>query len=100
VCRLLNYMGQHGYTSATPVCPEPLAARMPRRLWIEDFPAGYMQRALPRFPKQGDEEPWINPQNYRRDRKMFRESPIDDGALVFGSVGADVGLTHPDRQVA
>ena len=100
VCRLLNHMGAHGYTSATPICPEALSASMPRRLWIEDFPSGYMKRALPRFPKQGNVEPWINPQNYRKDRKMFRESPIDDGSLVFGSTCTDSGFDNPDRQVA
>ena len=100
VCRLLNHMGAHGYTSATPICPDALAASMPRRLWIEDFPAGYMKRALPRFPRQGNVEPWVNPQNYRRDRKMFRESPIEDGALVFGSAHTDSGFDNPDRQVA
>ena len=28
------------------------------------FSSGYMQRMMHRFPKQGDHEPWINPQNY------------------------------------
>lgn len=83
VCRLLNHMRDRGYTSATPRIPAPLAKSMPRRLWIDDFSAGYMQRVLPRFPKQGDREPWINPQNYRKDRKMFREDPLEDGALIF-----------------
>jgi hypothetical protein len=56
---------------------------MPRRLWIDDFSAGYMQRVLPKFPKQGDRHPWVNPQNYRKDRKMFRDEGLEDGALVF-----------------
>jgi hypothetical protein len=48
-----------------------------------------------RFPKQGDREPWLNPQNYARDRKMLRHGPLEDGALVFsnprpGAVGAAV----------
>lgn len=86
VCRLLNHMREAGYTAATPRCPEPLARTMPKRLWIDDFSAGYMQRVLPRFPKQGDREPWINPQNYRKDRKMFREGLLEDGALIFTRV--------------
>ena len=36
-----------------------------------------------RFPKQGDREPWINPQSYKADRKMFRKSPLDDGVMQF-----------------
>ncbi len=83
VCRVLNHMQEHDYRAATPRCPDTLAASMPKRLWIDDFSAGYMQRVLPRFPKQGDRMPWVNPQDYRKDRKMFRDSPIADGALVF-----------------
>jgi monooxygenase len=90
VCRLLNHMRDHGYAAATPRCPDALANTMPKRLWIDDFSAGYMQRVLPRFPKQGDQAPWINPQDYRRDRKLFRDAPIDDGALVFTPIEADV----------
>jgi hypothetical protein len=36
-----------------------------------------------RFPKQGDQMPWMNPQNYRKDRKMFRDDPIEDDSLVL-----------------
>jgi hypothetical protein len=58
---------------------------MPARLWIEDFSSGYMARMLPNFPRQGDREPWINPQDYGRDKKMFRHGPLEDGALVFSA---------------
>ena len=42
-----------------------------------------MQRAMHLMPKQGDREPWINPQNYQRDRKMFAKDPVDDGVMRF-----------------
>lgn len=91
VCRVLNHMRDHEYAVATPRCPEPLAQQMPKRLWIDNFPAGYLNRALPNFPKQGDRHPWINPQNYRKDRKMFREDPLEDGALIFERARASRG---------
>lgn len=56
---------------------------MPARPWIDDFSAGYMQREMHRFPRQGDREPWINPQDYKRDKQMIRHGAIEDGALVF-----------------
>ncbi len=56
---------------------------MPERPWIDGFSAGYMQRVMHRFPRQGDHEPWINPQNYTRDKKMFRKAPVDDGVMQF-----------------
>lgn len=82
-CRLLRHMEGTATNTVTPRMTDELAASMPRRLWIDDFSAGYMQRALPRFPKQGDRAPWINPQHYRRDRALFRDAPIDDGTLEF-----------------
>ena len=35
------------------------------------------------MPRQGDREPWINPQNYKRDREMFRYGDVDDGVMQF-----------------
>jgi hypothetical protein len=58
-------------------------ASMPERPWIDGFSSGYMQRVMHKFPRQGDREPWINPQNYKRDKKMFKHSPVDDGAMLF-----------------
>ena len=87
VCRLLNHMRTAGMTTATPRIADELAASMTRRFWIDDFSAGYMQRVMHRFPKQGDQMPWMNPQNYRKDRKMFRDDPIQDAELVFERAG-------------
>jgi len=83
VCRLLNHMRTAGMSTATPRISDDLNSSMNSRLWIDDFSAGYMQRMLHRFPKQGDQMPWMNPQNYRKDRKMFRDDPIEDSALVL-----------------
>ncbi len=82
VCRLLNHMRD----TKTSMCTPTLRAsdtNMPVKSWIESFSSGYMRRAMHKMPKQGDREPWINPQNYRRDKKMFRKSPIDDGVMIF-----------------
>ncbi len=81
-CRLLNFMEAGGYRQCTPRLRSEDSA-MQMQPWITGFSPGYMQRALDRLPKQGDREPWINPQNYRADKKMFREGAIDDGVLEF-----------------
>ena len=86
VCRLLNHMRAKEWTTATPRIEGELAESMSQRFWIDDFSAGYMQRVMHRFPKQGDQMPWMNPQNYRKDRKMFRDDPIEDEALTFERV--------------
>ncbi len=72
-CRLLNHMDARGARQVTPRLRE--ADRdMPPRPWIDGFSSGYMQRMMHRFPKQGDREPWLNPQNYTRDKKMIRRA--------------------------
>ena len=86
VCRVLNQMKATGTTCAVPVLPESLQS-MPARKWIDDFAAGYMERVMHLFPRQGDREPWINPQNYRKDRKMFQHGELEDGTLQFSSSG-------------
>lgn len=82
VCRLLNHMAETGTDACTPRL-RPADADMPRRPWIDDFSAGYMQRMMPMMPKQGDRAPWLNTQSYSADKKLFREGPIADGVMRF-----------------
>jgi len=89
VCRLLNHMRKKGVTQCTPRLREQ-DHNMKERPWIDGFSSGYMQRMMHRMPRQGDHEPWINPQNYRRDKKMFKHSPIDDGVMQFSKQSARV----------
>lgn len=83
LCRLLNHMDAHGYTQSTPRLRES-DRDMPALPWIADFSSGYIQRTVAQMPKQGDREPWLNPQDYGRDKKRFLEDAIDDGVLAFG----------------
>jgi hypothetical protein len=86
VCRLLNHMRRTGTTQCTPRLRES-DRDMPERPLIQGFSPGYIQRVLHKLPRQGDREPWINPQNYTRDKKMFRKGPVDDGAMRFTTPG-------------
>jgi cation diffusion facilitator CzcD-associated flavoprotein CzcO len=82
VCRLLNHMAKTGTTQCTAqLRNEDL--NMPERPWIDSFSAGYMSRVMHMFPRQGNHAPWVNPQNFARDKKMFRRAPLDDGAMQF-----------------
>ena len=82
VCRLLNHMSVLGRKIVVPRLRDS-DRQMTARPWIDQFTPGYMKRVMHLFPRQGDREPWLNPQNYRRDRKMLREAPLEDGALRF-----------------
>jgi hypothetical protein len=85
----------------------PEDRNMTTRPWIEDFSAGYMQRAMHLMPRQGDRAPWLNTQNFAEDKKMIRRAPLEDGALQFAhpltgdAAGAGASDESPvDRQTA
>jgi len=91
VCRLLNHMD----ATDTPICTPRLRASdasMQTGPMLDHLTSGYVRRAADLYPKQGDREPWINPQNYAKDKRMFRKSPVDDGVMRFtGSHHQSVG---------
>jgi monooxygenase len=98
VCRVLNHMDETGAHRVTPRLRAG-EQNMPAKPWIEGFSSGYMQRMLPQFPKQGDREPWINPQDYGRDKKMIRQGALEDGALIFDNRAGDRVGAAPARRV-
>jgi cation diffusion facilitator CzcD-associated flavoprotein CzcO len=84
VCRLLNYMDGAGARQCTPrLRPEDQA--MAARPFIDpaDFAPGYIRRGAGHLPKQGDREPWINSQNYYREKDILSEVSLADGVLQF-----------------
>ena len=81
VCRLLNHMDKHGYTTCTPSNKNPDAKTDP--YW--NLTSGYVTRAAHLFPRQGTEEPWRLYQNYVKDIFMLRYKPLDDGVLEFSN---------------
>jgi len=85
-CRLLNHMDETGTNRVTPRL-RPQDRQMPLTPYIEGFTPGYMLRVIHLFPKQGDREPWTNPQDYRADRKSFLEGLLEDGVLEFSESG-------------
>lgn len=81
-CRLLNEMARTGTKICVPQLREDDKSMQPRP-FIDDFSAGYMQRMMHLFPRQGDRAPWLNPQNYAGDRKMLTRASLQDGVLNF-----------------
>jgi len=82
VCRVLNHLDETGTCIVQPRLRAEDSTMQPRP-WIDTFTPGYLKRAMHLLPKQGDREPWINPQNYAKDRKMFLQGRLDDGVLTF-----------------
>ena len=78
LCRLLAHMDETGAAQAT---PRLRAGATPAAPFVEHFSAGYMQRSLEQWPKQGAEPPWRANQSYFADLKSLRFGPIEDGVL-------------------
>jgi hypothetical protein len=79
-------MDRHGYTTVTPVADDPSMTRRP----MLDFAAGYVQRSIDLFPKQGSDGPWTVEMNYAADRARLRNGPVEDPALQFSTSNAAV----------
>lgn len=89
VCRLLKHMDAKGANCAVPQLREEDLDTVPQP-WVADFSAGYMQRGVHLFPKQGS-WPWRNTQDFSLDKKVIANAPIADGTLVFSN-SADHGM--------
>jgi cation diffusion facilitator CzcD-associated flavoprotein CzcO len=76
VCRLLSFMDKKGFTRVAPR-RDPDVAEIP----LLDFTSGYVQRAIAKFPRQGEKLPWKLYQNYALDVYLIRYARLDDPAL-------------------
>jgi cation diffusion facilitator CzcD-associated flavoprotein CzcO len=86
VCRVLNEMSRRDAVSVVPLPDGPLEPRP-----LIDLAAGYVQRSIDQFPRQGHRGPWRVRQNYlidaattmRRDlSKTLRFEPAKEDAHV------------------
>ncbi|HET9073361.1 MAG TPA: NAD(P)/FAD-dependent oxidoreductase [Solirubrobacteraceae bacterium] len=78
LCRLLAHMDATGTDTFV---AEPTASMELRPLL--DFQAGYVQRAVAMWPKQGSREPWTVAMSYAVDRKRLIEDPVSNPELRF-----------------
>ena len=83
LCRVIDHMNRFGFDICQPVNDDP---NMPTRPLL-DFQAGYVQRVINDFPREGDREPWALKMNFLYDRKQLRTAPIEDGLLQFKNAG-------------
>jgi cation diffusion facilitator CzcD-associated flavoprotein CzcO len=94
VCRLINHMDERNMRQCTPRLREA-DRHMQSRPFIDNFSSSYIQRALHLMPKQGDREPWLNTQDYRRDLKMVRRGALEDGVLIINNSPRELPAVSP-----
>ncbi len=102
-CRLLAHMQKSGTAVCTPTRRETDRDMQPQA-YLTGFSSGYLLRVMDQLPKQGDREPWLNPQDYLADRARFLDEPLDDGVLVFTPAAATGDMSNttdaPEKAVA
>ena len=88
VCRLLNHMDETGTRQCTPrLRAGDVGMNGKGFIDAEDFAPGYMRRGVPRLPKQSDQGPWTNCQDYYVEKDLLPEAELDDGVLQFENPG-------------
>ena len=94
VCRVLNAMDAKGTDIAVPVLPDDHNLEEDD---IFDFSSGYIQRGKHIMPRNAVAYPWRLNQEYISDRKIMRDSPVEDGILALSKAG--VNSVHEDEQL-
>jgi monooxygenase len=80
VCRLLKEMDLKNAKIALPRLGE---TNMPRLPFVSDFSSGYFARSFDALPVNGDRHPWRVLQDYRAEKRILTQEPVDDGVLLF-----------------
>jgi monooxygenase len=95
-CRLLDHLETAGADAAVPEVGDP---DMPTRP-LMDLQSGYVQRALDRFPRQGELDPWTVAMSYAKDVKRLRHGPVGEDALRLFSAPSRADAAPPPRELA
>ncbi|HEY1135848.1 MAG TPA: NAD(P)/FAD-dependent oxidoreductase [Nocardioides sp.] len=77
VCKVLAWTERNGYAAAVPTADGDIGSRP-----LLDLAAGYVQRSIDAFPRQGDKAPWRVRQNYVLDSATTLRSDL--GATLTG----------------
>jgi monooxygenase len=88
ICRLLNYMDEHGFDRVEPQHPGTSVGEEP----FMDFTPGYFRRAMDSLPKSGSRAPWRLKQNYFIDLRTIRYGKVDEESLHFTKHRAPVNV--------
>lgn len=91
VCRLLKHMDEKGYKTAMPHNDDPSIKEEP----LLNFPAGYVMRAMERFPKAGSKAPWKMRMTYHQDYMEIRRGKLEDGTMQFAKPAAPSPKREP-----
>lgn len=91
VCRIINHMDEGNFDIVMPHNTDPSVKPEP----LLDFPAGYVLRAIEKFPKAGSKAPWKLRMTYHQDYYDFSRASLNDGNLEFSHAPASAESREP-----
>ncbi|NYG55976.1 flavin-containing monooxygenase [Nocardioides perillae] len=86
VCKVLDHLERRGLAAVAPVAEEGVEERP-----LLDLAAGYVQRSIHEFPRQGDRGPWRVRQNYLLDSLLTLRGDLGRHLRPFGPAAARDG---------
>ncbi len=90
-CRLVAHVDARGHDACVPQVDDPDLQTRP----LLDFSAGYVQRSIDEFPRQGASAPWQLNMSYAADVETLRAGTVDDGTLRFLSAAPASARERP-----
>jgi cation diffusion facilitator CzcD-associated flavoprotein CzcO len=100
VCEFLTrLLGEQDRTGTDTCIPHNADPSMDTRPLL-DFGAGYVQRAVHAFPRQGTRGPWQLAMSYAADVKNLRKGPVQDPELRFERRAGRGAAAEPDADAA
>jgi monooxygenase len=96
VCEYVNRVLRELEGSASVTCVPKQPNRDGRTRPLLDFAAGYVQRSVDQFPRQGEAPPWSLNMSYKADVRLLRRGAVRDGVLSFGPAPKSPSLAFVD----
>ena len=89
VCRIFQHMQKSGAEIATPYLPEDHGME---KEGFFNLSSNYIKRSIDILPHNGSQWPWQLGMDYLADRKVMRETQVNDGTLKFENAYAEERL--------
>ncbi|HEX4855242.1 MAG TPA: NAD(P)/FAD-dependent oxidoreductase, partial [Limnobacter sp.] len=92
-CRLLNFMDKKGH--AVVVARAEGVNQVEGSTVLGGLNSNYLKRVADQLPRQGEDHPWHNRQDYYHDSKTLLQDPVDEPGLVFEPARAATTKPRP-----
>ena len=94
VCKVLDYMDENDYAAVVPTAEDGMVERP-----LLDLAAGYVQRSIGQFPRQGDHGVWRFRQNYLIDAATTMRADLRKTLAATPRSAVRRGVHRPETEL-